>query len=351
MPPSSIASPSLASHVSLSSLAARTPVPRPVAPPPIGLHVRAELATGCGHRLAFAPDGRHWVAASTGTVHVWRDATQVATLRAPCAVTDRVRFSRDGKRLLLAPYAYDFARAAWLDASPLAHRFAAPGAPPLDVAVHAAAWDLDGDALVVAAGLATPDMRAAGQLATRAVLLRGRLPFEIVTLCDDDRARRAIAIDDHHVAMAGYDIVIWSRGERRRVATLRGHDAPVLDLAWSADAARLASIDGRGMLVIWDAARWLPRAHIQTSPQPGLAVAFHPARPIVATGGHDGVARLWAIDDATGKLGLLAHHALGAGVQALAFSPDGARLLASTHALPTRITLFELSPRPGTLGA
>ena len=53
---------------------------------------------------------------------------------------------------------------------------------------------------------------------------------------------------------AGYDKTVrcWSTKTRRETASLEGHRAPVLELAWSSDGG-LASGDRDGRMFLWDA--------------------------------------------------------------------------------------------------
>ncbi|KAG8458499.1 hypothetical protein KFE25_003034 [Diacronema lutheri] len=130
-------------------------------------------------------------------------------------------------------------------------------------------------------------------------------------------------------------------------ATLRAHNAPVLELAWRGDA--LASGDRAGQLVRWDVAtgRALSapisahRGHLTA-----LDVAAEPAggAPLVVSGGHDGAVRLW---DARASAGAGAGAAAAGGRPALEATgvhtgavnalcwhtlPSGAQLLVSAGA-------------------
>ncbi|HEY0190204.1 MAG TPA: hypothetical protein VGC42_03730 [Kofleriaceae bacterium] len=304
--------------------------------PPLTLRVTGQLTAGFGPRLGFAPDGEGWVSAGDGAAHLWRAGETAGDVIAERAATGRVRFSRDGTTLLLAPYSYDLAGGAWLAQAPVLGRLGPPVSEAGLFEAVASAWDADGEDLVVAARF-----RGAGGLlgaTERVFVVRGAERAPIATLYEDEREVRGLAIDDRFIAVAVRDLAIWSRADHRQVAALSGHAVTVTDLAFSPDGRWLASIDGRGVLLVWDTARWgEPVARIQTSAQRALALAWHPRLPVVATGGYDGVVRLWSI--AEGER-VTAGDPLGGWIQGLAFDPSGGRLVAAANALPARLVVY-----------
>ena len=303
----------------------------------LALRTVDERTAGYGTALAFAPDGDHWVSAAPGIAHLWRQAEPGPTLSPPTTDFGRVRFSRDGSRLLIGPYVYNVSDGTWLSYAPLFDQLGPPLSAPGMFDVAGAAWDGDGEDLVVAARF-----RGVGGVIgarERVVVLRGANRTPIATLYEGDREIRGLAIDDRFVAVAIRDIAIWSRAEHHQVAALSGHAVTVTDLAFSPDGRWLASLDGHGVLLVWETSRWgEPVARIQTSPDRGLAVAWHPSRPLVATGGYDGVVRLWAIDGRAEPV--VASAPLGGWVEGLAFAPGGGRLVAAAHADPARLVVF-----------
>lgn len=305
------------------------------------LHVVAEHTTGYGDRLAFAPDGARWVSARAGAAQLWRadaaGAAMIAEVIAESSVTGHVRFSRDGARLLLAPFAYDLARGAWIAQASLADKLGPPGGEPGLYIAAASDWAADGADLVVAAS-----SRRGDGPRERVIVLRGDERAVIDTPYEGDHEIRSVAIDDAFIAFAGRDVAIWSRAAHRQVATLPGHAVTVTELAFSPDGRRLGSLDGAGVLLVWDTARWgAPIARIQTSTRSALALAFHPALPLVATGGYDGVVRLWDLDAPAAPV--FTAPALGGWIQGLAFDPRGDRLLAAANASPARIVTYQLT--------
>ena len=67
-------------------------------------------------------------------------------------------------------------------------------------------------------------------------------------------AKVEVSRDGTTVVSAGYDKTVrcWSTKTRRETASLEGHRAPVLELAWSSDGG-LASGDRDGRMLLWDA--------------------------------------------------------------------------------------------------
>jgi len=48
------------------------------------------------------------------------------------------------------------------------------------------------------------------------------------------------------------NLKIWDVATQKCIATLRGHNAPVIAVAWSKDGSRLASADAAHQLKIWE---------------------------------------------------------------------------------------------------
>lgn len=103
-------------------------------------------------------------------------------------------------------------------------------------------------------------------------------------------------------------------------------------VAFSADGTRLAACAASGQVSIWQLPSLKPVGDLQGHEQSALTLAWHPTRPELATGGQDGVVRLW--DAETGEdIALLPVGAPHAWVEHLAWSPDGRFLAASAGKL------------------
>jgi WD40 repeat protein len=108
--------------------------------------------------------------------------------------------------------------------------------------------------------------------------------------------------------------------QARQLATLEGHTAGVLAVAFSPDGKRLASGDAKGVVKVWDRRSLRATLSLRGHTAAVRAVAFSPDGKSLASGGADGAVRLW--DSASGqRLVTLAGHA--AGVTGLAFDPTG----------------------------
>jgi WD40 repeat protein len=133
-------------------------------------------------------------------------------------------------------------------------------------------------------------------------------------------------------------------GEHRK--DLKGHEAEVRALAWSADGKRLATADVSGSLRLWDADGASEKA-FQAHGAAVLAVAFSPDGKVIATGAADGSVCLWDTEGKKMREAARPRPALPA--WSLAFSPDG-RSLAVAEGSGVRVYstagVVEASPRP-----
>ncbi len=103
-------------------------------------------------------------------------------------------------------------------------------------------------------------------------------------------------------------------------------------VGFSADGAKLAACAVSGQVALWEVPSFKPVGHSAGHGQSALVLAWHPTRPELATGGQDGVVRLW--DAETGEeAALLPVGAPQAWVEHLAWSPDGKFLAASAGKL------------------
>lgn len=106
---------------------------------------------------------------------------------------------------------------------------------------------------------------------------------------------------------------------------LKGHQGPVIDLAWRGPLLASAGVDQK--LILWD----MPSGkvlHTLTATAPVRSLALSPDGKTLAVGGEDAAVHLW--DTASGKATTkLAGHTDW--VLALAFAPDGKTLASGGH--------------------
>ena len=147
----------------------------------------------------------------------------------------------------------------------------------------------------------------------------------------------AYSPDGTSVASGGTDrtIRVWGASNRRDVAVLHGHTGFVSDLAFSADGLRLASTSqfGRFQYAGDDTVRlWDVRHQAGTSVLLGHSsyvypVALSPDGRWIASGSWDNFVRLW--DAVTGESCAILPHP--GSVRALAFGPDSSWLVSGCH--------------------
>jgi WD40 repeat protein len=138
-------------------------------------------------------------------------------------------------------------------------------------------------------------------------------PRDLFWLCFAPGGQRFAAI--------GKDRGVWL-GDTASVRRLRDSPAPVLALAFSAEAGLLATADAANVVTLWNVAGG-PSRTLCRAVAPVRALAFAADGATLAGGCNDKTVRLW--DVATGKeQGVLPGHAHA--VVALAFSPDGQTL-------------------------
>lgn len=131
----------------------------------------------------------------------------------------------------------------------------------------------------------------------------------------------------------------------------------VVGLGWSPDATRVAALTGGGTLFVLDAADGKPVHHLPEGHGLGACALSWSATGVLATGGQDGLVRLW--DAATGAIRATldgSDDPRRAWVEQVRWSPDG-KTLATTAGKSLRLwnaageLLAEHPGHPSTLAA
>ena len=272
--------------------------PGDVAAPPVeeakaqALHLM--LDTG-GHMalirgVAFTPDGNFIV--STGDDKVirvwdWRQGKTVRTIRGVAGAGE------EGKiiALALSPDGKTLAAAGWFDKT-------------------TATVPCCGDIRIY--DFATGELKG---------LLKGHIGV-VGTLSFSPDGKRLVS----GAGLGDLTAIIWDIASGRSLSTLTGHTAEIYGVAFTPDGARVVTASHDHTLRLWS----VPDGKLITSLEGHKdlvwSVAVSRKDGTIASGSQDGELRLW--DGKTGKhLKVLANQ--GTTVGALAFSPDGTRLLST----------------------
>ncbi|TRY83457.1 hypothetical protein DNTS_016203 [Danionella cerebrum] len=151
------------------------------------------------------------------------------------------------------------------------------------------------------------------------------------TLCfsHDGRALAAACADRD-----AFPIFIYEIPSGKVVSSFNGHLNLVYDLCWSRDDKGLLTASSDGTVRLWNVERLQTLAH-KTLPHPSFVYCarFHPqAQSLVATGGFDGVLRIWNVDgqDVNGQL-LQEFDGHKTFINTLCFEPEGSRMFSADN--------------------
>jgi len=124
-------------------------------------------------------------------------------------------------------------------------------------------------------------------------------------------------------------IRLWSTINGEVIATLEGHQASVLTVAFSPDGTRLASGGNDGMLRLWNTKTGQLETSLGSDKTPVASLAYQLTGQLLAAARYDGTIPVWQTADTTQPPLILKGHQ--GTVWSVAFSPDPANpaLLAS----------------------
>ncbi len=117
---------------------------------------------------------------------------------------------------------------------------------------------------------------------------------------------RALAAGDVTLVSGGRDgrLAFYDRDTARAVADVRAHDGPIAALAVSADGRYVASGGEDRALVLWDAVRHAPVAHVRDAHAAGIEdVAFYEDGLVMVSVAQDASVRVWSLVDARSARG------------------------------------------------
>jgi WD40 repeat protein/predicted Ser/Thr protein kinase len=277
------------------------------------------------HALAFRPDGRRLAAGGDGAViHIWDAVTgkELTQCRGHTSKVLSIAFRHDGARLVTA--AHDGTVRQW-DAGT-----GRPVEPPYErhtAEVFAAVYSPDGQRIASAGADRTVRLWWADGRQDQAVL-RGHTEDLAALAFSRDGRRLVSTTSDLWYSQGDGTARFWEAAPAATLPILAGHALYVYPVAYSPDGRWIASGSWDHTIRLWDAVTGEACARL---PHDGVvrALAFTPDGARLVSGG-DFRGKLLVWDLSTGRI--QGRAPLGKSVRTVAVSPDGARIAAGLYA-------------------
>jgi len=282
--------------------------------------------TDAVHRAEFSPDGKRLVTVSRDvTSRVWELVTgaEIARIELANPAVSAAAFSPDGARVATCAWERDEKNQVhglvWVWEAETGRVLARNrvGVKPLS----AIRWLPAGDGIVVGSWDALVHVLDAEGKELRRI----ELPDEGVYRAIDDLA---LSPDGARVAVAARDrtVRILELATGAELASLHGHVAPVMAVAWSPDGHAIASASVDATVRLWSAAGE-PRGVLRGPLRALRAVAWARGGSEILAAGEEGVVRAWRVEFAGGP-----ERIIRVGVPySSALSPDGSIVAVACH--------------------
>jgi WD40 repeat protein len=258
------------------------------------MQVAREWPEAIGRRVAFSPDGSAWACASQAELRLFEGDELVAAEGVAGEVLGELGFSADGARVLVAPLAFARATRVWEPRPPVAETLATGLEPEAaeGFSVHAGAWSADGALALY--GEYRPPRRGgsawSGPTARLVLLDAGHA--QVVWEGARSEPRSAILLGEEILASGGRAIDVRDRTTTRPLAVLDAFGAIARTLRLGDGLFAAGAADGA--VAVWDAESWNEIARWQAHPGEAAGLAWR--GDTLASGGEDGVVRLWSLE-------------------------------------------------------
>jgi hypothetical protein len=312
------------------------------------------VADELGGLLAVAPDGRRWALATLAAVRFFDGDKETRAVSVPNGAAS-IRFSADGKTLHLGSHDVDAATGAVTtanapaDLAPWAKQAGLPA--PASLGLGATVASADGALIVGAASDSAFDRR--GPMPPQPgvdrdwLIALDRAWKPLAAMWHGRGAVTQIAIGERFVAAGAGPVRVFARDALTKELGTSTF-ASTIGVAWAPGDALLAAVGDGKRVAVWRGGAWgAPAATWEVGGDYQSAVAFHPARPVLAVANHDGHVRLYGV--AGGQLGkppLLLDKDVGGDIRGLAFGADGAGLWVAAGPPAGKVFRFTLAATP-----